>query len=403
MDHVRPGGTARRTSLKTATVSKLLSDKGMARVVSLALLAISLNAVLIHTIVPEESIAKYAVRAAALGLVGLGMILNQTRLPLTVFLLICGAVALLALRLNPDQFTYIFVLVIVAAMLGLDERQVGRGMVFGSLAAFALVFVLLRAGLTYNVILDFRGRATYGTTGVPFFYNLVYGAATMLMVHVRKYKTRLRWLVWATCVAGATYFYQQTDARGGYLALMGFTVLSLILPLLARLGVVRLAIGYLPVLFLGAAFAIASLEDNWEANIYLSFRPQLFAEFLRNVGLTDVLLGTSVKNFEVTVDSSYLHLLMGGGVLMCLAFFVLYRQAVRSLFEQKRHVEVAFLVATCFYFNTESILLRAENLFVIFFWFLIVKNARVTTVLDPVPPEIQRERLRSRAAARVPA
>jgi hypothetical protein len=170
--------------------------------------------------------------------------------------------------------------------------------------------------------------------------------------------------------------FDLTDARGGYFSLLGFAALVFIVPVLSRVGLFRFIAALLPVFCLGASFYMASLWDNDEANQLLSIRPILFERFLSELTEADVLLSTTVKQFDravTIVDNSYLHLLVGGGIVMCVVFCIIYAQAVKNLFKVDRHVEVAFILATCMYFNSESILLRIENMFVIFFWFLILR------------------------------
>lgn len=45
------------------------------------------------------------------------------------------------------------------------------------------------------------------------------------------------------------------------------------------------------------------------------------------------------------------------------------------MYKKSQFIEIAFLIATCLYFNTESILIRVENIFIIYFWYLIIKNS----------------------------
>ena len=76
------------------------------------------------------------------------------------------------------------------------------------------------------------------------------------------------------------------------------------------------------------------------------------------------------------VDNSYLHLLVGGGFVLTLVFLFAYGFAVINLCRRHMYPEVALMTTSCFYFMSESILLRIENVFVIYVWYLVVKHAR---------------------------
>jgi O-antigen ligase len=344
--------------------------------VPLVLLAIGVNAVLIQTVIPEESQMKNVIRVGCLAVLVFAMFLDNARMPLWAVLTLLMCTALFIARGNTDQLSYIFVLLLAPAMLALDEQRVMRWLAVASVGALALVFAFLQLGITHNVVLALRNRQTFGTDGVPFFYNLVYGAGALVILYTRKYWWRGRFLALVACLAGASWLFLATDARGGYFSLLAFVGLLFIVPVLARLHLFRLLVALLPFLFLPFAFYLASRGGSFEANKLWSNRPRFYAIFLSALRPDDYLFSTSVKYFDrvvTIVDNSYLHLLVGGGIVLFGVFAVLFYRASMNLFRLGRHAEIAFLIATCFYFNSESILLRIENLFVIYFWYLIVR------------------------------
>lgn len=359
--------------------------RGLRWIVLAALMALAANAVLIQTIVSDESPVKYIVRGAALLAVLVATYVNRTWIPQWLLIGVLLSVALLLLTQNTDQFSYIFVLLFVPVLWSIPERTAEKFLVLASLASLALVFIFLGLGITHDVVLvthdvvlEARQRATFGTQGVPFFFNLVYGASALLVLYAFKYELKLRLPILLPVAAGATYLFTQTDARGGYYAFLGFLVGIVAVPRLSRYLLFRGLTAALPVIFLSVAFYISSLAYNQSANQLLSYRPINYRVFLQSLGLRDYLLSTSVKRFDQTsviVDNSYLHLLVGGGFGLFMGFTIVFAVAVLELFREGRHYEVAFLIATCFYFNSESILVRIENIFVIYAWYLIVRFA----------------------------
>lgn len=356
-------------------VRAFLSQHGMAWIVLFCLTVLAINAVLIQTIMSDQPVIKDGVRAAVLLVAMVALALARRRIPITIYLMILSAAILLVVKQNPDQLSFIFVLILVMALLSVQEEKLDKVVLITSLAPLSLVFILLALGITQNSVIEFRNRMTFGTNGVPFFYNLVYGAFVICVFYVYKYRVSHRGLVLLLGIAATTVLFILTDARGGYLSFLAFVVLLYVVPKLSRFRVFRLIAALLPVLFLLFFFFIASLGENHSANVLLSYRPSLFQRFFDQMNIFDVLFSTSVKQFPVAVDNSYIHLLLGGGIVMFCVFVILFIRAIRSLFEQRRFPEIAFLIATCIYFNSESILVRIENIFVIYFWYLVIRHS----------------------------
>lgn len=361
-----------------------LGFTAMRRVVYVCLVAIAVNAVVIQTVVTDEaSPLKNVVRASVLLLAGFATLLDGTKLPRWLVCATLLSCALMLLRNNPDQLSYIFVFLIVPLLWSIPERDAERAVVFGALVSFGLIFAFLAAGVTHNVVLDYRSRATFGTQGVPFFFNVVYGAATMATLYSYKYCLRRRHLTLAACLAVTTYLYLQTDARGGYFAFLIFVVLLWLVPLFSTWSLFRGVTAVLPVIFIGSSFFLASLASNPAADKFFSYRPQLISLFLQNVSLDSFVLSTSVKQFSSyvlavrTVDNSYLHLLVGGGIVLAALYVYAFGSSVLHLFQLKRYPEIAFLISASAYFNSEGILLRIENVFVIYAWYLVLRYARI--------------------------
>jgi hypothetical protein len=349
-------------------------DKGMTKVIGLCLLALATNAVIIQTVSSEDSSLKNIVRVCVLLLAVFVMVLNHNKWSVEILLMANLSMILLLARQNLDQLSFVFIFIFVQVLFSMEERRVEKAFLISSVLSLLLVFALLALGVTENRVLDARSRMTFGTYGVPFFYNLVYGSFTMLIVYSQKYMRKHRVLIVMMSFASTTTLYLLTDARGGYFSFLGFVILLFLVPKLSKFGVFRLITGMLPVIFLAASFYVASLSESFGANTLLSGRPVLYQLFLRNLTVYDVLLSSSVKQFDTNniVDNSYLHLLVGGGLGLCLVFFWMFAKAVRNLFKEEAFVEISFLIATCAYFNSESIMIRLELMFVIYFWYLVL-------------------------------
>ncbi len=362
----------------------LLSARAMSAWANVALILIAVNAVLIQTIVTEDSPLKTIVRVAVLGITIVVLTLHRTVIPIWLFYFASASGILMALTLNTDHLSLIFVLLLVPALWSAPERSLDAAAARASVLSLALVFVLLFAGITTNTILvsstEFvtdRERFTFGTNGVPFFMNIAYGAAALAIFYSFKWQLRSRWVVAIAGVGLTYYFFTQTNGRGGFLALLLFCALAVVMPFLAKLTLFRLILAAQPVLYLGAALWIAGQRNNLQLNEFLSYRPRLYGDFMATIQPREIVLSTTVKQTDVvaTVDNSYLHLLVGGGIILFAIFSVVFASSMMKMSRRGLYLELAFVASAMAYAMSESILLRIENIFIIYTWYLILRHA----------------------------
>lgn len=360
----------------------LRNEQRMVLWVQLALLAIAANAVLIQTLVTDDSPLKNIIRVGVLLLTVFAMFVRRTILPGGIIALVLLSAVLLLLTHNPDQLTVIYVLLIVPAMWSINERALTRALMLASVFALLLVFAFLVLGLTTNelrlsqtsVTADIRARYTFGTAGVPFFMNIVYGAAVFVIYYAYRWRLRGRLLLAGFVLAGSYWIFTQTDGRGGFLAILIFCGIAMTMPALARSGFVRGLLAIQPVLLLGLNIWLATQRNNPEINQLFSYRPLLFGKFIDTVTFWDVLTSSTVKQGDIgSIDSSYLHLLFGAGLIIFVAFCLMFGRAVLTMVRRKMNLELAFLTSVMVYASLESILLRAENVFILFAWYLIMR------------------------------
>lgn len=361
-----------------------LNERGMTVWVNIALLMIAVNAVLIQTIVPEESSLKNIIRVVVL-VVTVGLLyLRRAIVPVWLIILVIISVSLMLIAGNTDQLSIVFVLLLIPALWSIPERALDAAAVRAALLSFGLVFVFLAAGVTQNEILvssttlvTDRERFTFGTNGVPFFMNIAYSAAVLAIYYAFRWRMRTRWVIAAVAVAAMYFYYTQTNGRGGFFALLLFCALALIMPFAIRFTAARVLLALQPVIYLGIALWIGSQQGNLALNETLSYRPRYYGAFLDSVAPLDLLWSETVKQTDVvlTVDNSYLHLLVGGGLIIFVAFSIVFAVSMMKMSRRGMALEIAFVTAALAYAVSESILLRIENVFIIYTWYLILRNA----------------------------
>lgn len=361
----------------------------MKKVVFLCLLTLSINAVLIQTITTDNFVLKNAIRIGILFLMVLCMLIAKQRILVVLFLLTNLSIILLLLGHNPDQLSFIFIFVFVQSLFLLKQREVEKYLLLSSVIALSLIFIFLLLGITENIILEYRNRMTFGTNGVPFFYNMVYGTFSLWIVYSRKYFRRFKVLITLISLTATTYFYIMTDLRGGYFAFITLIVLLHLVPLTSRLMLLRIGVALIPVVALVISFWIASLNKSIYANQLLSLRPIFLNNFFNNLTFKEIFLSASVKSSDTIniVDNSYLHLLVGGGLVISLTVGCLFFKAILNLYANKKYIEIAFIISTCLYFNSESIMVRMENMFVIYFWYLLIKYSLTNVNAESEEPK----------------
>lgn len=343
------------------------------------MVVLAVNAVLIQTVLAEDSIVKQLVRVAVLGIATLSLIRRNTWIPTWLAGLCLWSLVLLTATQNPDQLSILFVLVLSVWLTLVPDRLVLRSVAIASVMAIALVFALLAAGITQNEILELRQRRTFGTAGVPFFFNVVFGACAMSILYAVRYGSRAaQRIVLLVAVGAATWLFSQTDARGGFIALLLFVALLWIVPR-APLVPIYAAV---PVILTAASLYLA-FRAGPELNDTLSQRPRLYRMFLEQSSLGDIFVSSSAKQAGFAVDNSYLHLLIGTGVVTAAVYSVLFWRAVARLMAGRSYADVAFLLAVSAYCVSESLLVRIENPFIVYAWFLVVRHG--TPFLGPEP------------------
>ena len=364
----------------------------MAFWVRLVLVAIATNAVLIQTIATDNSTLKNTTRVVILLVTVFLMFMRRTIIPEWVIGLALVSAVLLLLTGNLDQLTIIYVLLAVPAMWSIDERALTKSVMIASVFALVLIFALLAAGLTSNqldvsqtwVTADVRSRYTFGTASIPFFMNVVYGAAVSVIYYAYRWRLRRRFLLALLTLAGTYWIYTRTDGRGGFLAVLLFCGLAVALPWLIRYQLFRGLLAIQPVLFLGFTIWLMTQRDDPYVNQFFSFRPMLYGQFLDTTTFWDLLTSTTVKQGEVTtVDSSYLHLLFGAGLVISVVFCILFGKAVLTMARRRMTLELAFLTSVMAYGALESILIRADLVFILFAWYLIMRYSMGEKASDP--------------------
>lgn len=92
-----------------------------------------------------------------------------------------------------------------------------------------------------------------------------------------------------------------------------------------------------------------------EMDLIFSGRLDLYDSLLSSVSLSNYLFGTELIN-EITIDSSYLHILFEGGILSLLIFFLLYSNLIIKIDSKDLATIFPVLMSVLMFGLTESVL-----------------------------------------------
>ncbi len=339
----------------------------------LAYVVLAVNATLIETELILGDAGKYTLRAAAFLFLVISLFIKAPSIKIEAFVAITFLLCVALASLNFDTISVIFALFTVIASCAYKERTVLRGLFYSSALNIALVFVLLTLGVTENIVHEFRSRHTYGMNsmgGPTLFYNMLFSFMVLGAIYLDGQPKR--WFLVASVIS-STYFFTTTDVRGGYASYILFLLLLLFFTPSRKRYIIRALSANIPITLLLIFVLVATLLNNDIGNLILSNRPSLYKNFLEQLTISDFILGTSVKQYDgfSIVDNSYIHLYMAGGVFFFIYFCVKYRDAVSLAFSTRNREIYAFLVASSAYMFSESLLVRVENPFVLYFWFVV--------------------------------
>ena len=115
----------------------------MKKLIFLCLLALSVNAVLIQTIMTDSSLIKNVIRIGILMFAVFYMLINKQPISKVLFLLIIASSISLLLGKNIDQLSFIFIFIFIHSLFLLDGKNVEKYLLWSSVLSFSLVFIFL--------------------------------------------------------------------------------------------------------------------------------------------------------------------------------------------------------------------------------------------------------------------
>jgi len=303
--------------------------------------------------------AKYAFRLLALFTLILNIGLSRTiRRKYLIGLLAIFFIT--SLNKSEIAANIIFLLTIAISLSRQSAREVA--IIFAiptTIVVLAHGFLLL-GGLIYDQQTSYfdRQRSTLGfanTNQVSAIYLSL--AAVAVFCHVT-FKSKFSLFFGAVAIAVAAFVFQLTDSRTSFLTLILLVSLHILGAALLRLRSYRLILALSASLTFAAgtlATYYVTTSHDAELDFLLSFRPYFFALFMKNVTVSDFLLGWSTSVSGGT-DSGYLMLLSGVGAVVYFLFLLAVSVRMFRIDYLLLPILISLLVGSTF----ESFLIRPE-------------------------------------------
>jgi len=340
---------------------------------TISFVLLSVNALFIEVGFFEGIVEKNLLRLVVITIILFTIILSRPKIKTSVIILMSLLASLGLVKFNIDQLTLVYMLLIVTASAIFNKDELIRSLFIASSITFIFIFLFLALDVSYNEIRDFRNRSTYGLNGIggpTLFFNILFSFLILGCVHFHRIKKKIFEIV---SIFACIYFYTETDVRGGAIAFIAFLAFQYSMPFLVRFRTITFAIKILPVIFLNIAIVMSVLPNNEFYNALLSNRPELYSILLEKITLSDVLLGASVKSYDLIsiVDNSFIHLFIGGGMAFFVYYAYLHFFRMKALLVVKDYQKIAFILGVSLYFFVESLAVRIENMFVILYWVIL--------------------------------
>ena len=336
-----------------------------------SVLALMLNSFLTEILYDSGWNFKNQLRFFSVILASISFLISGSRLKLNSILLVLICTVYSLLTLNQDLISFIFILIVVIAGGNLGNKRFLDACFIASFIIIFLIFLFLLMGVTEQYVREFRNRATFGLNGIggpTLFFNYFFGVSSLAIL---KYRPNI--LLMTFIAAFAWYFFLMTDVRGGAASITIFLLLLTVFKSFVSNRFMKFFIAILPIIFLMIAFSIPIFFNNSVGNFLLSNRPFLIASLFDDLTFFDYIFGTSIKEYDYIgiIDNSFLHLFIGLGAVVFTIVCVFFYQSISTHHRNKNILALAFMISTACYASMESILVRPENAFILYFWYLV--------------------------------
>ena len=256
-----------------------------------------------------------------------------------------------------------YAIVISIAMCALNDDHIFKIMHNVNLLILATVVISLLAGVVENRTWTHLGR-TRSSLGFahPNFPGL-FSFSLVSVYFVKSGTINLKKGLIALAFSIIVFF--MTDSRTGFYATLLMFAIYPIIKGIPRKILKYITIILIALLFISPCLWVMPWMNSDKVNTLLSLRPEIFRNYIFAQTEANFLLGGSKT---VEIDNFYLLLLFNCGIFFYAFLAVVSIQSACQFVEQKRHMELTFILVILIVALFESSILRPELLFVPLYW-----------------------------------
>lgn len=275
--------------------------------------------------------------------------------------------------LNPSAFACLYVFMIVYLLKNCSLKLISYANIMVALIVVFTVYLFIDSGDinvredVYVQLDNIRVRKDYGFGNPNQFAAFCFTLITSLFIALwEKYKKIFVAIFVSIGVAVSNY----TDSRSFQLSCLILTITCVFQILrFDKNKVYKLFVLLLPFILFIYSFMFPYYDINDDFNAISSGRMILYKSLLDSVTLKDYIIGTNLVN-EITVDSTYLHLIFRGGVIYLITFYALYIYAFKNKY-QYIYPYLPILVSILVYGAFETLFVNCTMVSYIMIWIIL--------------------------------
>lgn len=282
----------------------------------------------------------------------------------------------------------IFLILLTTYLLGrIPLKNIVRMNIIMGLLVFSIMYALLKSGFVVSSqflenIHDDRDRWDWGYGNPNRFALFTYSIIINVYILIKS-KTSI--LFWGATLAVALFVFHVTKARSFVLSLSLLFMMSVFCSIFKSFSVKhRNLFMIIPFILFVIVVVFSILVDDFPIlDLLFNHRLSQYNILVTNSSPFQYLIGNQLINDdEVTIDSSYIHLIFEAGILAVFIFLYLYFKTIKNLTEE----DLYFIPLSCSllaYGISESLLVFILNFGCMIYWSMLYYGYRKS--LNNVP------------------
>lgn len=291
-------------------------------------------------------------------------------------------IVLLMLFRNKDLLTYIYIFLLNIFLTEFDKNIFLDKLINSIVILITLYLISYVTGILTIDFTEYRNRLYFlysnreTIMGAPFWGNIFYSLTVLIILRYENIKSIILGIILQLIC------FKFLDTRGPLLCSFIFLCLFIMKNRIKKKYIYYLLncmfIFYLIVSILFPIY----FKSNEFFNKITSNRVIYWSEFLKERGIEGIIKISSVKALDfrgdIIVDNSYLHLIFNSGIYITFFLIAFFLIAFKNLEKKNETKEMIFLISFLTYCFLESILFRYEVFATMYFWYLIIKNIKIS-------------------------